>query len=841
MSVDDNYLQKINSHLFKPYRARDAFNRLSSIFDHNNPFKNRPRARSLGGSSNLNKINPYLHKFNSNNLDSNEKVQELKPPSVIVTPRNKTYFEQLIASSKNLADDEHPILIKNNHGKLSDFVKFKPLVTLSDLDKISISSRTTSSLLDLFSSNNATSKRATSNESKESGSSSVGSNEANTLPTVFDEMIDIYNSNNANNNNLNYSTLIVSNKDDDRNIVKPIRDWNNHHHSIHHLNNHINHNLNNNLNHNHLNHLSSATDSSSVLLMKSTASPMNNHRLTTTSAGSHRHTTVQSPHRTPAHVIITKKGNYTTNNSSKYFATPSYNLEKKKPVRFSLKPFVVSTHDTDKKQQQQQQVYNENDNPIKVNSYEDLDFSYSTTAMPMDSSYELTNDNLNIKHPNHPQLIVHSNQHLKTPFSSKHKFNTTSSITLSTKRNNTKIANIAKWPLKITNTKISQQQQQLNNNKGGQIYHQQQHNLTPVSINSLPSASSEDDHIFTQLQSQHQANKSPFQNQHHHIHHHFNYSNFVTQRPILQVTQLNGVYTKPDSDLVHSDAITVMDHDSSEQFTQQQQQQFNQQTSTTIMHNNLVVSYKPGRPLPSSLINTSGEQLAATTPSYLMQQSEQQIAQSNILNTNNNKKPDQLKQPSPQLINTTKTNYTLIKLPKPPIKHKPINSSSSSSNNNHKFNFNHHVNSIHHQASLQQSFSSAAQPPRRVGVLPFSQISQQTTQQTEQQPIHQQQLISSTHNHTTTSSSHHNTTSGHQNHKHPSGYSHAIYAPPLPSMPISTPSPQIVNRNPLLAYLGVDSLTQLLDRSFLFRTFVVILTLLLLPPLTVVAAITSIG
>ena len=63
----------------------------------------------------------------------------------------------------------------------------------------------------------------------------------------------------------------------------------------------------------------------------------------------------------------------------------------------------------------------------------------------------------------------------------------------------------------------------------------------------------------------------------------------------------------------------------------------------------------------------------------------------------------------------------------------------------------------------------------------------------------------------------------------------------MPSMPISTPSPLIVHRNPLLAWLGVDSLTQLFDRSFLFRTFVLILTILLLPPLTVVAAITSIG
>ena len=727
MSTDDNnYLQRLNSHLFRPSRARDALSRLTSILEHGNPFKSaKPKARALSSSSSP-KLNPYLHKHvaEPDKGEHNAPAELLKPPSAVVSPRNRTYFQQFI-SAKHLPDDEHPILIKNNHGKLRDFVKYRPLVTVAD--PMSITSRTTASLTDLV--GNGTSRRTASlSTSKESSSSRETSDEdvsfkSSTLPTVFDEMIDtVYNAHSS--NNLNYTVSL--HKDDDRtNVVKPIREWN-HHHSIHHANNHITHALAD-----ELNHVSHPSSSAASTVPKSTASPMANHRLTT--GATHKVTTLLAPHRTPAHVIITKKGNYTTNNSSKYFATSSYNLEKKKPVRFTLKPFVISTHDTDKKQQQQSQQPAYSDNPVKVNSYEDLDVSYATTAMPMDSSYEISNGDLNIKHPNHPQLIVHSNQHLKPPFS-KSKFNSTASLSANnSQRNNTKLANISKWPLKTTTattvSKISEQ-----TTKQQAIGQQQS---LASSLSTPGSSSEEDDQTFTQLQSQHQANKSPFQN-----HHHNNYS--VTQRPTLQVTQLNGVYTKPDSDLVHSDAITVIDHDSSEQQQQQQQQQFNPLTSTTIMHNNLVVSYKLGRPLPST-INVSGEQQFSTTPSYLQQQTNEQISQTNILN----KKPDKAKLPS-QLASNSKGNHTLAKLPKPPIKHKPSASSPNKAN---------HVNSI--QQTAAQS-TAAQSPPRRVGLAPFQQ---QQTQQHEQQ----QQVISSTHNHNSSHTQHHNTT-GHQNHHHSYGY-----------------------------------------------------------------------
>lgn len=806
MSTDENPVQKLdvnsdNNHFFKHYRARDALNRLTSIFENNNPF-NRPKGRSLGNSSP--KINPYLK---HSQLDQNGKAKELKPPSVIVTPRNRTYFQQLLAS-KQVPDDEHPILIKNNHGKLSDFVKpFRPLtVTLSELaNSISISSRTTASLLDMFNKNTSTSKRANLNTSKESASSSkendASSSEdmkTSTQPTVFDDETDIFNHKDAN-KNLNYTSLVLGNKDEDRlwnssaNIVKPIRDWNNRNH-LAHLNNHLaHHHTVNGHNHNHNGHLSSATGVPPHSVSKSTASPIINHRLTTGS--SHKHTTMLSPHRTPAHMIITKKGNYTTNNSSKYFATPSYGLEKKKPVRFSLKPVVVSTGDSDRKQQ----VYTENDNPIKVNSYEDLDFVYSTTAMPSDSSYE---SGLNIKHPDHPQLIVHSSQHLKNPFGTKS--NVSLSAGWNSQRNNTKIANISKWPLKNTVTKIHNTNQHHNHHQNHTTKGTSHPTAIYQSLVTSSSTSSEEDDSFTQLQSQHQASKNPHS-------HNYNYST-ITQRPVLQVTQLNGVYTKPDSESIHSDAITVIDHDSSEQqFTQP-----NQQTSTTIMHNNLIVSYKPGRPLPGE------PHYIFTTPSSYIQQTNEQISQSNILTNKNDvkRKPDHHQKLPSSPVSNTKTNYTLSKLPKPPIKHRP-----------NPLNIPNKTNSLTEQQATvqQQSIAGALQPPRRVGVLPFSQ---------QQEQIHQQQLISSNH----TSSHHsHNSTSGHQPHRHQNGYVNAIFAPPMPSMPFSTPSPQIVHRNPLLAWLGVDSLTQLLDRSFLFRTLVVILTILLLPPLTVVAAITSIG
>lgn len=758
MSTDDtNYLQRLNSHLFRPNRARDALSRLTSIFEHNNPFKNpkpKGRAMSSGGGGNSPKVNPYLHKHGGGEPDKGEHRPPapdlLKPPSAIVSPRNKTYFQQFI-SAKHLPDDEHPILIKNNHGKLRDFVKYRPLVT----DAMSITSRTTASLSDLFATNSTSRRTATLSTSKETSSSRETSNEdvsfkSSTLPTIFDEMIDtVYNSHSHNGYNSATSNSSLNKEDDRTNVVKPIRDWNrdwnrensHHHHSVHHANNHITHTLVNELNHNHMAHLSS----SPVTVPKSTASPMANHRLTT--GATHKVTTLLAPHRTPAHVIITKKGNYTTNNSSKYFATPSYNLEKKKPVRFTLKPFVISTHDTDKKQQQPQQHQQAqqpsySDAPIKVNSYEDLDVSYSTTAMPMDSSYEISNGDLNIKHPNHPQLIVHSNQHLKSPSQfSKNKFNSTASLVNNSQRNNTKLANISKWPQKAstaatlaaTSSQISQQ-----TTKQQQVSSEQQ------SLSTAGTSSEEDDHTFTQLQSQHQANKSPFQG-----HHHSNFSGSVTQRPTLQVTQLQGVYTKPDSDLVHSDAITVMDHDSSSEQQQQQSSAFNPHTSTTIMHNNLVVSYKLGRPLPST-INTSGEQQQqqfSTTPSFALQQTNEQISQTNILN----KKPDKSKLPS-QLSNT-KINQTLTKLPKPPIKHKPSPSGSSPNKIN--------------QVSIQQTQSSTPlSPPRRVGLLPFNQ-QQQTIQQHETQ---QQQVISSTHNHTSSHTHHHNHTTGHQNHHHSYGY-----------------------------------------------------------------------
>lgn len=801
MQTDDNYLQKTAlNHPFKNYRARDAFNRLSSLFEYN-PFKNlKPKGRSLStGSSN--KINPFLKPSVENN-DNPMPIGpvDLKPPSAIVTPRNRTYFENLIASSKHLPDDEHPIIIKNNHGKLRDFNRLKPS-TLSDLNTLGMTSRTTVSLHETA--NYTTKKLNAFSSSKENGSSEEISFKSSTLPTVFDEDTDSFHSNNTSSNN--YSAY---NSSSSINIVKPIREWNNINH-LAHLNNHLVHNAVN-----HLNHINHHSDSSSF--SKTTSSPVVSHRLTTTT-NSNRQTTALNSHRTPAHVIITKKGNYTTNNSSKYYATPSYNLEKKKPMRFSLKPLLISTNDQDRKQSSHSSVYNENDNPIKVNSYEDLDFSYSTTAMPMDIGYDASHNNqLNIKHPEHPQLIVHSNQHTKHPPFTKTKSNITIS-TANNQRNNTKLANISKWSTKLSPFKINQL---LNNHtikiptQAPQVNQQQ----FSQQISSTTS-SSEEDHSFTQLQSQHQANgpnKSPFNP----------FQNLATQRPILQVTQLSGVYTKPDSDMVHSGAITVMDGDSSEQ--QQQQQQHSSSslpnTSTTIMHNNLVVTYKPGRPLPSSIINSSGEQqIISTTPSFLPQQHmNEHVSQDNILNNKN-------KRPSTQSNTNTKTNYTLSKLPKPPVKNKinQLNNLSSSSNKIH------HVNKNHlHSSQQQQQVSTNAQPPRRVGL--FGQ--QQTIQHDHQ--IHEQQHH---HNHTISSSSiKNNSTSGHHTHRH-SGYVNAIHAPPLPSYPFSTPSPQIVQRNPLLAWLGVDSLSQLLDRSFLFRTFVVILTILLLPPLTVVAAITSIG
>ncbi|XP_074604199.1 uncharacterized protein LOC141857607 [Brevipalpus obovatus] len=69
-------------------------------------------------------------------------------------------------------------------------------------------------------------------------------------------------------------------------------------------------------------------------------------------------------------------------------------------------------------------------------------------------------------------------------------------------------------------------------------------------------------------------------------------------------------------------------------------------------------------------------------------------------------------------------------------------------------------------------------------------------------------------------------------------YFHAIYAPPMPSRPMR-PSPPPANSNALLALFGVDSFSGLFARLTIVKSLVLLAMLVMLPPFTVLAAMAS--
>ena len=275
-----------------------------------------------------------------------------------------------------------------------------------------------------------------------------------------------------------------------------------------------------------------------------------------------------------------------------------------------------------------------------------------------------------------------------------------------------------------------------------------------------------------------------------------------TQRPNLQVTQLVSSHTRPDSDLVQSSALTVVDESSSLSASSPWPS-----LPTTVMHNNLVVSYKPGRTSPHATKTPFSNSINKTSAGPMRPSSE-------------SKRPPVT---TPLPLSTSSYDFGVTKPMESIHSLQPTKHPKPPSRFPAKTPFYQQIvaSVLKQPASLLSPYNSTdakkppvviikapppsvfppSGPPRRVGVFNPKPAS--------------------------------------------SGFVNAILAPPMPSMPFSTAQPSTISRNPFLQIIGADSLNQLwaavqtfgvfgVLRSLLFTLFVVFM-----PPLSIAAAIAS--